>query len=128
MSRRLPGNLLLILLLVGLFYTRSAWADSNGIHTANVMVRVSPLELLTNNKVTVKVGEYTCNYLNGVEPSLACWNLPPGEYEVSAISDGYIVAPPSYEINVTSDSNNALYFRLYQNNHQLYMPNLQMQP
>lgn len=134
MSRRLPGSLLLILLLLGIFYaymssgTPSALADSNGEHSANVMVRVSPLTLLAQNQVEVKVGEYTCKYATGIEPASVCWDLPPGEYEVSATSDGYIVSPPSVKIDITSNSNNPVYFRLYQNNHQLYMPNVQVKP
>ena len=128
MSRRLPGLLLLALLLCGFLYARSAWAESDGMHSANVMVRVSPLTLLTSNDVAVKVGEYSCTYVDGIEPSLACWDLPPGEYKVSATSDGYIVSPPVYNININSDSNNALYFRFYENNHQLYMPNVQVKP
>jgi hypothetical protein len=130
MSRRLPGSLLLILLLLGLglFYTHSVSAGSNGEHSANVMVRVSPLTLLEQNKVTVKVGEFTCSYENGIEASSVCWDLPAGAYEVSATSDGYIVSPPVHTINIQPNSNNPVYFKLYQNNHQLYMPNVQVEP
>jgi hypothetical protein len=130
MSRRLPGSLLLILLLLGLgfFYANAASAGSNGAHSANVMVRVSPLALLVQNEVTVKVGEYTCNYVNGIEAASVCWDLPPGDYEVSATSDGYIVLPPVHNIKIQPDSNIPVYFRLYQNNHQLYVPNVQVEP
>ena len=60
MSRRLPGSLTLILLLLGFLYTRSAWAESNGDNSGEVLVRVSPLTLLMQNEVTIKVGEFTC--------------------------------------------------------------------
>jgi hypothetical protein len=128
MSRRLPGSLLLILLLLGLLYTRSAWAESDGAHSANVSVRVSPLTLLLQNNVTIKVGEFTCQLANGSDPSSVCSNLPPGEYEVSAHSEGYFVAPSSYRVDLSSDANNALFFNFYQDNHQIYMPNLRVQP
>jgi hypothetical protein len=126
MSRRLPGSLLLILLALGLFFTRSAWAGSDGAHTANVMVHVSPLKLLMENAVTVKVGEFTCDFVDSFEPSSVCWDLPAGEYEVSATSEGYIVSPSTYHINLESGTNNPFYFRFFEINHQLYMPNVQV--
>jgi hypothetical protein len=128
MVRRLSGSLLLILLLLGLLYAQPAWAEGHDENSANVMVRVSPLALLVQNKVIIKVGEYTCDYANGIEPASVCWKLPPGDYEVSATSDGYIVSPPHYHLDLSSNSNNTLYFRLYQNNYQLYMPSMQVQP
>jgi hypothetical protein len=132
MSRRLPGSLLLILIFLGLLYTRPAWAGSDSAHSANVSVRLSPLALLLQNNVTIKVGEFTCQLANGSDPSSVCPNLPPGEYKVSAHAEGYFVAPSSYRIDLSSEPNsgshNDLFFNLYQNNHQLYMPSLQVQP
>jgi hypothetical protein len=58
--------------------------------------------------------------------------LPAGEYEVSVTSDGYIVMPPTYSLNISGDSQNPggaegseFYFRLYQINNHLYMPTVQ---
>lgn len=128
MPRRLPGTLLLALLLFGLLLTRPAWAKTDYDGTTDVMVLVSPLTLLMQNQVTVKVGEYTCVFLNGIEPASVCKDVPPGDYEVSATSEGYIVSPRSYNVHIGPGRHNAFYFKLYQNNHQLYMPSVQAEP
>ncbi len=126
MSRRLPGSLLLVLLLMGLLYTQVAWAKDSTPQTGNVQVSVSPLALLLNNDVTIKVGPYTCHFVNGIDPSSICSNLPAGEYEVSAQAEGYIVSPPAYRVDVPSGMNGSLSFKFYANNHQLYMPSMQV--
>ncbi|MCC6454540.1 MAG: hypothetical protein IT328_06330 [Caldilineaceae bacterium] len=127
MSRRLPGSLLLVLLLMGLLYTRVAWAESSAPQTGTVQVSVSPLLLLLNDEVTIQVGPYTCRFVKDSTPASVCSNLPPGEYEVSAQAEGYIVSPSAYHIEVPSKMNSDLYFRFYANNHQLYMPSLQVE-
>jgi hypothetical protein len=131
MSGRLPGTLVLILLFAGLFIARTAWAGSQG-GESNVLVRVSPLALLLANDVTIKVGDFTCQVVQGADPSSVCFNLPAGEYEVSATSDGYIVMPPTYSLHIAGNSQNSggvegseFYFRLYQINNRLYMPTVQ---
>jgi hypothetical protein len=136
MSRRLPGLLVLMFLLIGFFYARSAWAESDGVHSANVLVRVSPLTLLTTNAVTIKVGEFSCQLVFSGELSSLCADLPPGDYKVSAYSEGYIVLPLSYTVNIPGDPEDSedsvdavgqeteFYFKFYKNNHQIYMPNL----
>jgi hypothetical protein len=138
MSRRLPGLLVLILLLIGFCYARTAWAESDGVDSATVLVRVSPLTLLTTNEVTIKVGEFSCQLVFSGELSSLCTDLPPGDYTVSAYSEGYIVSPPSYTVNIPGDPEDSgddpdaasleteFYFRFYENNHQIYMPNLQL--
>lgn len=121
--RRFAGSLLLLLLLSGLFYTRSAWAATDAGELVSVRVRVSPLALLQQNKVTVKVGEYTCIYQDGAEPASVCTDLPAGEYEVRVTSAGYIVSPSSYQADLISPTN-AFYFRLYDKPRELYMPSI----
>ncbi len=140
MSRRLPGSLLLIALLLGLLYSSSVQAESRGVDLGQVLVRVSPLTLLLKNEVTVKVGEFTCQVINGNDPASLCSNLPPGDYQVSAYSAGYLVWPPHYDITIAGgaeDSGDApdkanqagdFYFNFYENNHQIYMPDLQVAP
>jgi hypothetical protein len=123
MLRRLDP-LLLLLIIVGILYTRSAWAESDGSHSASVMVRASPLSLLIQDQITVKVGEFSCDLLNGPEPASVCSQLPPGEYEVSATSAGYFASPASREIDIASDSTSHLFFNFYENNHQLYIPDV----
>jgi len=104
MSRRLPGTLLLILLALGFISARPAWAEGNGEQIGNVLVRVSPLTLLMEHEVTIKVGEFTCHLVNGVDPSSQCSNLPPGEYEVRAVSEGYFTVPPSYPLIIPGET------------------------
>jgi hypothetical protein len=127
MSRRLPGSLLLVLLLMGLLYTRVAWAESSAPQTGTVQVNVSPLLLLLNDEVTIKVGPYTCHFVKDITPASVCSNLPPGAYEVSAQAEGYIVSPPAYHIDVPFNTKGNLHFKFYANNHQLYMPSLQVE-
>jgi hypothetical protein len=100
MPRRLLGLLLLVSLFFAICYTQSAWAASDGVNSAAVTVQVSPLTLLLQNKVIIKVGETTCNLVYGSEPISICPDLPPGEYTVSASAEGYFVSPPSYTIEV----------------------------
>jgi hypothetical protein len=146
MLRRLPNSLLLILLLFALLYTSPAWAESNGEESGNVSVRVSPLTLLVQNEVTIKVGEFTCLLVNGIDPSSVCSDLPPGEYEVSASAEGYIVSPSSYQLTIpdnaqdsedadeesddssgAGDEDSDYYFWLYQIHNRLYVPNVQVE-
>ena len=138
MSRRLPGLLVLMLLLIGFFYARTAWAESDGLHSATVLVRVSPLTLLTTNEVTIKVGDFSCQLVFSGELSSLCADLPPGDYTVNAYSEGYIVLPPSYTVNIPGDPEDSgdepdavsqeteFYFRFYEINHEMYMPTLQL--
>jgi hypothetical protein len=146
MPRRFLGLLVLCVLAVGLIYTRPAWAESNNL--TNVTVRVSPLSLLLENNVIIKVGDFTCQVVYGDDPSSVCANLPPGDYEVSALSAGYIVSPATYTLTVPGenadeenqdeenedegDSPDAVaadsdfYFRLYQIRNELFMPTVQV--
>jgi hypothetical protein len=155
MPRHFLGSLILILLLFGLLYTRPAWAESNGEETGQVFVRVSPLTLLLENNVTIKVGDFTCELAQGIDTSSVCEDLPPGDYEVTATSEGYIVVPPSYQLTVPGDPeesededrdeeesdkedsgdspdaanlNGDFFFRFYQIRNELYMPTVQVQP
>jgi hypothetical protein len=141
MPRRFLGLLVLCALVVGLIYTRPAWADSYNV--TNVTVRISPLSLLLDNNVVIKVGDFTCQVVYGDDPSSVCANLPPGNYEVSASSAGYIVSPATYtltvpdedEENQDEDEGNSpdavaadsdFYFRLYQIRSELFMPTVQV--
>ncbi len=124
MSRRLPGTLVLVLLLLGLlhtrFHTQLAWAEASAPQTGRVTVSVSPLQLLFDDAVTVKVGEYTCEIVNGLDVASICSNLPAGTYEVTAQAKNFIVEPANYTINVPP--NNLLAFKLYHYNHQIFLP------
>lgn len=145
MSRRLPGTLLLILLALGFISARPAWAEANS-EVGNVLVRVSPLTLLLEHEVTIKVGEFTCHLVNGVDPSSQCSNLPPGEYEVRAVSEGYFTVPPSYpliipgeteeedkgadaQVNAAAvDAEGEFLFKFYQIRNEMFMPSMHVQP
>jgi hypothetical protein len=120
MSRRLPGMLVLVLLLLGLLHTRSALAKASVPQTGRVTVSISPLQLLFEDAVTVKVGEYTCEFVNGLDVASICSNLPEGTYEVTAQAKNFIVEPATYTINVPP--NNLLAFKFYHYNHQVFLP------
>lgn len=148
MSRRLPGTLLLILLALGFISARPAWAEGNGDQVGNVLVRVSPLTLLLEHEVTIKVGDFTCHLVNGVDPSSQCSNLPPGEYEVRAVSEGYFTVPPSYPLMIpgeTEDENREqaedaavraaamnvdgeFLFKFYQIRNEMFFPSMHVEP
>ncbi len=124
MSRRLPGTLMLVLLLLGLlyarFHTRSAWAEASAPQMGGVTVSVSPLQLFFEEEVTVKVGEYKCEFVHGVDIASICSDLPEGDYEVTAQAKNFVVEPTSYTINMPN--NHLLAFRFYHYNHQIFLP------
>jgi hypothetical protein len=125
MARRLPGSLLLILLFFGLLYTGVASADApqNGTLT----VSVSPLALFLQGEVIIQVGEFTCHFVNGIDILNVCTNLPPGDYAVSATSEGLVAFPTLYQIHIPAGNNPAidLPFNFYDHHHFIYMPTVQ---
>ncbi len=51
MSRRLPGTLLLFLMLLGLLYTRSAWAEASELQTVRIRALLRLVSLSTMKPV-----------------------------------------------------------------------------
>ncbi len=142
--RHLSGTLVLLVLAAALFYAYPAWAAQDGLQAGHVLVRVSPLTLLLENAVTIKVGDHTCDLVTDVDPASQCSNLPPGEYDVVASAAGYFTVPASYpltipgapaagsehdrdteELPATTSVDNEFFFRFYPIHNQLYLPTVQ---
>lgn len=130
MARRLPGTLLLLFLFLGLLYSGVASAASDVPQNGVITVNVSPLALFLQGEVIIQVGEYTCHFVNGVDITNVCSNLPAGDYAVSATSEGFVVSPSMYRVNIPTEESSAveLPFNFYDFEHLIFMPTVQAIP
>jgi hypothetical protein len=131
MQTRWPGLILLLCVALGLLYGRSVWAAplsaDHPPRGAALHVQVSPLALVHQGQVTVRVDGEPCLMVTGAEAGGVCPDLPPGDYAVSATAPGYSVVPAAHTLHVAADEQGALQveFNFYRADHRVFMPLIQ---